>query len=78
MSTPTTLEKYIVVFKDNATPLQVQQYANDIIAHGGRIFNRYTNILNGFSATIPASFLASLKASHIIEYIEPDGIVTIQ
>jgi len=70
--------RYIVVFKDTATPAEVNQYANEVANNGGTVFHRYDAVLNGFSAAIPDHFLSFLQASDIIEYIEPDGIVTTQ
>ncbi|KAF8200831.1 hypothetical protein BJ912DRAFT_947342 [Pholiota molesta] len=69
MPGPTYTEKYIVVFKDDATPEQVEQYAKDVTRNGGEIFHRYSDVLNGFSAAIPDQFLSSLKESDIIAYI---------
>ncbi|KAF8973292.1 hypothetical protein BDZ97DRAFT_1912844 [Flammula alnicola] len=68
--------KYIVVFKDNVTEEQIEQYVKDINNNGGEVVHRYNSILNGFSAAIPDHFLSSLQGSDIIEYIEPDSVVT--
>ncbi|KAJ3512093.1 hypothetical protein NMY22_g15436 [Coprinellus aureogranulatus] len=73
--------KFIVVFKEGVTSDQITKYANDVKAAGGEIKDRYdegAGILNGFSATIPASFHANLAADDLVDYIEPDGVVTTQ
>ncbi|KAJ3484721.1 hypothetical protein NLI96_g5450 [Meripilus lineatus] len=70
--------RYIVVFKDSATPEQIEQYANDVHKNGGAVLNRYDSVLKGFAATIPQSFLQSLQGSDLIDYVEPDGVVTTQ
>ncbi|TEB25448.1 protease propeptide/inhibitor [Coprinellus micaceus] len=73
--------KFIVVFKDHVTSEQISKYAAEVKAAGGEIKDRYdegAGILNGFSATIPSSFKASLAGDDLVSYIEPDGVVTIQ
>ncbi|KJA19937.1 hypothetical protein HYPSUDRAFT_845692 [Hypholoma sublateritium FD-334 SS-4] len=67
-----------IVFKDGATSDQVSQFASDLGRNGGEVLHIYNGVVNGFSATIPTHFLTSLQASDLIEYIEPDGIVTTQ
>ncbi|KAF8963402.1 hypothetical protein BDZ97DRAFT_1919835 [Flammula alnicola] len=77
--------KYIVVFKDGVTSEQITKYADEVKATGGEIKQRYDEdggILNGFSATITDSFLQSLQSlalqGGVIDYIEPDSVVTTQ
>ncbi|KAF5320931.1 hypothetical protein D9619_001802 [Psilocybe cf. subviscida] len=71
--------KYIVVFKDEATPQQVEQYVKDVNNNGGHVSQRYDGgILNGFAASIPDSFLSHLQSSDAVAYIELDGVVTTQ
>ncbi|RDB16741.1 Serine proteinase inhibitor IA-2 [Hypsizygus marmoreus] len=70
--------KYIVVFKDSATTEQIDQYVEKVNSNGGEVANRYDAVLKGFAATIPDHFLASLQGDDIIDYIEPDSIVTTQ
>jgi hypothetical protein len=70
--------KYIVVFKDAATDQQIQNYVNSITLEGGQVGHRYDSVLKGFSATIPDSLLSNLQGDSIIDYIEPDGVVTTQ
>ncbi|KAF6766208.1 hypothetical protein DFP72DRAFT_1038927 [Ephemerocybe angulata] len=69
---------FIVVFKEGVTSEQIGNYCKEVEdAVRGR-YDQGAGILNGFSATIPASFHASLVGDELIDYIEPDGIATIQ
>ncbi|KAK7692622.1 hypothetical protein QCA50_004255 [Cerrena zonata] len=74
--------KYIVVFKDSASQAQIDKYAQDVESNGGNVGHKYDSALRGFSAAIPDAFLQTLQAQGladgIIDYIEPDGTVTIQ
>jgi len=72
--------KYIVVFKDGVTAEQIDQYAKDVNENGGEVTHRYGDGLNGFAASIPQQYLQSLKSlqGDVINYIEPDGVVTTQ
>ncbi|KIP05112.1 hypothetical protein PHLGIDRAFT_19800 [Phlebiopsis gigantea 11061_1 CR5-6] len=73
--------KYIVVFKKTATPDLVNKYADEVDANGGLVKDRWASgAMKGFSAEIPDSFLTQLQSlqGDIIDYIEPDGTVTIQ
>jgi len=70
--------KYIVVFKDHVTPDEINKYAEEVQEQGGKIGHRYNSVLKGFSATIPDSYFAQLQQSDVIDYIEPDGVVTTQ
>ncbi|TFL04732.1 hypothetical protein BDV98DRAFT_562747 [Pterulicium gracile] len=71
-------QRYIVVFKDSANKEQIQKYAQNIKESGGEIGHHYDSVMKGFSASIPASFLQQLQGDDIIDYIEPDGVVTTQ
>jgi len=72
--------KYLVVFKDSATQAQVNNYVASIGQNGGTVGRRLDGLLKGFSATIPDSFLQNLQseADSVIDYIEPDSVVTTQ
>ncbi|KAJ2925341.1 hypothetical protein H1R20_g11749, partial [Candolleomyces eurysporus] len=73
--------KFIVVFKDGVTSAQIDKYASEVNQAGGEVKDRFdqgAGILNGFSATIPASFVSNLAGDELISYIEPDGVVTTQ
>ncbi|KAJ2914973.1 hypothetical protein MD484_g5456, partial [Candolleomyces efflorescens] len=73
--------KFIVVFKEGVTSAQIDKYASELNQAGGDVKDRFdqgAGILNGFSATIPASFLGNLQGDDLVDYIEPDGVVTTQ
>ncbi|KAI0733060.1 hypothetical protein C8Q72DRAFT_813996 [Fomitopsis betulina] len=80
ISTMSDTGNYIVVFKDSVTADQVEQYANEVNSNGGEVTKRFGSLLNGFSATIPTSFLIQLQSLQggVIDYIEPDQIVHTQ
>jgi hypothetical protein len=75
-------QKYIVIFKETATPDDIQQYVDKIQNDGGgKVEHRYDSIMKGFSATIPSTYLSSLQSNlqdSPIEYIEPDSVITTQ
>jgi hypothetical protein len=70
--------KYIVVFKDHATQEQIDTCANNVNNNGGGVTQRYDSVLKGFAAVIPDSFFGQLQADDLIDYIEPDSVVTTQ
>ncbi|RPD59777.1 protease propeptide/inhibitor [Lentinus tigrinus ALCF2SS1-6] len=72
--------KYIVVFKDNVSQNDIDKYAQEVAENGGQVNQRYDTVLKGFSASIPDSYLQQLQSftGSVIDYIEPDGIVTTQ
>jgi len=67
--------KFIVVFKDTATKEQIHKCAQDVDQNGGKVRDHF-DLLNGFSATIPTSFLNQLWGFEGVDYIEPDGVAT--
>ncbi|KAG8990808.1 hypothetical protein FRB94_013090 [Tulasnella sp. JGI-2019a] len=80
-STPAVVPgNYIVVFKDSATEAQIDEYAKGINATGGQVNHRYNSALKGFSARMDDTHLKAFKgiADDIVDYIEPDQVVTIQ
>ncbi|KAH9931147.1 protease propeptide/inhibitor [Epithele typhae] len=72
--------KYIVVFKDNVDQTQVDKFAKDVASNGGTVNQRYDTVLKGFSASIPDAYLQQLQSftGSVIDYIEPDSMVTTQ
>ncbi|KAF9482647.1 hypothetical protein BDN70DRAFT_874834 [Pholiota conissans] len=75
--------KFIVVFKDDVTSDQISEYVNQLKEAGGSVKSRFDQdggILNGFAATIPESYLTQLQSlvGGVVDYIEPDGVVTTQ
>ncbi|KAI8972202.1 protease propeptide/inhibitor [Trametes punicea] len=72
--------EYIVVFKDHVPQSEIDRFASEVNANGGSVGQRYDSLLKGFSATIPESYLQRLQSFQggIIDYIEPDSVVTTQ
>ncbi|KAH6910729.1 hypothetical protein BKA70DRAFT_1271367 [Coprinopsis sp. MPI-PUGE-AT-0042] len=84
--------KFIVVFKKDVTPEQIDEFisknggsgCNSLTQDGGiKVTNSWYKpgeggILNGFAAELHPGFASSLEADSLIDYIEPDGIVTTQ
>jgi hypothetical protein len=73
--------RYIVVFKKHVGQESINKYVTDVQNSGGEVTHRYNpSVINGFTARIPDSFMTSLQSlqGDIIDYIEPDGVVTTQ
>ncbi|KAF8638416.1 hypothetical protein AX17_002223 [Amanita inopinata Kibby_2008] len=70
--------RFIVVFKPHVSVEQIEEYVHQVNNNGGQVQHRYDTVLNGFSATLPDSFAKSLEGNDLIDYIEPDGVVTTQ
>ncbi|KAF8577752.1 protease propeptide/inhibitor, partial [Ramaria rubella] len=72
--------EYIVVFKSNVSKEDIDKYADGVNENGGEVSQRYDSKLKGFAATIPDQYLLSLQSlqGDVIDYIEPDGVVTTQ
>ncbi|KAI0745678.1 protease propeptide/inhibitor [Earliella scabrosa] len=72
--------RYIVVFKDHVSQSEIDKHADDVASNGGSVGHRYNTVLKGFSATIPDQYFQKLQSlqGDVIDYIEPDGIVTTQ
>ncbi|KAG8929168.1 hypothetical protein FRC01_004740 [Tulasnella sp. 417] len=68
---------YIVVFKNEASQDEISSFISDAKVQGATVNHTYTNVFKGFSASMNPSHMQSLKGHNIVEYIEPDQIVTI-
>ncbi|KAG0312372.1 hypothetical protein BGZ97_011239 [Linnemannia gamsii] len=69
-------KSYIVVFKDTAALQVMENVEKEILAFGGKIGQRYSSALKGFSAWIPGPIVTALLANPFINYIEEDREVT--
>ncbi|TFK64524.1 hypothetical protein BDN72DRAFT_846510 [Pluteus cervinus] len=69
--------RYIVMFKNWATPAQIQQYIDEVNNSGGQVTHEYS-IIKAFAGVIPDHFLQTLRLDSIIESIEQDSLVTTQ
>lgn len=65
--------QYIVVLHDGVDALPAVAMAQ---AHGGAVGHRYSTVLNGFSAALPAAAVQALARNPAVKYIEPDQIAT--
>ncbi|KAG8896468.1 hypothetical protein FRC01_011792 [Tulasnella sp. 417] len=70
-------QNFIVVFKDTATQEQIDNYVQHVNTGGGEVTNRYDAVLKGFAAKLTPNLLSNFQGDDIIDYIEPDQIVTI-
>ncbi|KAG0298063.1 hypothetical protein BGZ98_000332 [Dissophora globulifera] len=73
---PISVKSYIVVFKPTAATHIIEKAERDIMELGGKIGQRYSSVLKGFSAWIPSPVLQALSTNPFIDYIEEDGEVT--
>ncbi|KAG8904791.1 hypothetical protein FRB99_001180 [Tulasnella sp. 403] len=64
-------QTWIVIFKDNATPEQIDQYMDMIKSRGGSIVQVYTDLFKGFAASMSQSLASSLQSfmPGVIDYI---------
>jgi len=75
----TMSQNFIVVFKEHATPDQINAYADEVSQGGGEVGHRYDSpVMKGFSATLTETQVQSFQSNDIIDYIEPDQKVSIQ
>ncbi|KAF9111621.1 hypothetical protein BGX27_004673 [Mortierella sp. AM989] len=74
---PVSAKSYIVVFKESAALQAIEKVEHEILNFGGKIGQRYTTVMKGFSAWIPAPVLVALSANPFIDYIEEDSDVGI-
>ncbi|KAH9978644.1 hypothetical protein BGW80DRAFT_1280186 [Lactifluus volemus] len=55
--------KYIVVFKNTASPEVIEKQANEVNENGGVVTNKFSsNIMKGFTAEIPDTYLLTLQS----------------
>ncbi|KAG8983122.1 hypothetical protein FRB90_006300 [Tulasnella sp. 427] len=71
-----SIGKFIVVFKQGATQDEINEYAEQV--NSGKVTHQYATVLKGFAADLTESQLQNFQGSDIIEYIEPDSVVTTQ
>ncbi|KAG0202992.1 hypothetical protein BGX28_004587 [Mortierella sp. GBA30] len=66
-------KSYIVVFKQSAAAHIIEKAERDVMDFGGKIGNRYSAALKGFSAWIPNAIVQALQTNPFIDYIEEDN-----
>ena len=68
-------DRYIVVFKNGVDASSVA--AEHARAHGAAVAFVYSHALRGYAATIPNARLARIQADARVDYVEPDGVVSV-
>jgi len=69
-------DDWIVVFKDGTK--DPPGLANKLVAdHGGTIRHTYQYVLQGFAGSIPPQAIEGIRHNPNVEFVEPDGVVTI-
>jgi len=69
-------ERYIVVFKGSVTD-PAGETGRLIRAFGGQVHYTYSHAIKGFAATLPAAALEGISLNPNVEFIEADGIMTV-
>ncbi|MDQ3114749.1 MAG: S8 family peptidase, partial [Actinomycetota bacterium] len=69
--------RYIVVLDDDTTARTAATTADTARSAGGTVHHTYGTAIRGFSATLPAGALASLRSNVAVDYIEADQRVTL-
>ncbi|KAF9136087.1 hypothetical protein BGW39_006883 [Mortierella sp. 14UC] len=69
--------KVIVVFKKETPAHEIEAAVKDVESKGGKITHRYDAALLGFSAEMPDVSVSSLNSHPHVDYVEPDGEVSI-
>ncbi|KAI1318383.1 hypothetical protein EDD11_006721 [Mortierella claussenii] len=75
--TASASNKVIVVFKAETPASEIDTAVKDIEANGGHITQRYASALLGFAAEVPDVGIQTLSVHPHVDYIEPDGEVSI-
>ncbi|KAG0299141.1 hypothetical protein BGZ98_010303 [Dissophora globulifera] len=71
------MSSVIVVFKAGTPESEIDKAVKDVEDKGGEITQRYTSALLGFAAVIPDVGIQSLTDHPHVDYVEPDGEVSI-
>ncbi len=70
--------QYIVAFKDEVARSAVGQLAKDLaLAHGGKIAFIYRDAIKGFAVQLPEAAAVALSRHPLVEYLEEDGVYTV-
>ncbi|KAG0250154.1 hypothetical protein BG011_008633 [Mortierella polycephala] len=69
--------KVIVVFKNGTSSEVIDSAIEDVKSKGGKIAHRYESALLGFSAEMPDNSVQALNTDPSVDYVEPDGEVSI-
>ncbi|KAF8981722.1 hypothetical protein BGZ46_002385 [Entomortierella lignicola] len=69
--------KVIVVFKQGTPEEVINAAVKEVEEQGGQITQKYTSALLGFAATVPDVSVNALANHASVDYVEPDGEVSI-
>ncbi|KAG8912739.1 hypothetical protein FRC02_005832 [Tulasnella sp. 418] len=69
---------FIVVYKSNAPQAKIDEHIEHVRKTGGEVGHRYDSVFKGFSAQLKPEHVQSFQGNDLIDYIEPDGVVTTQ
>ncbi|KAF9390770.1 hypothetical protein CPB97_008459 [Podila verticillata] len=69
--------KVIVVFKAGTPAEEIEAAVKDCESKGGKITHRYNAALLGFAAEMPDTAVQTLTVHPHVDYVEPDGPVSI-
>ncbi|KAF9585596.1 hypothetical protein BGW38_001649 [Lunasporangiospora selenospora] len=69
--------KVLVIFKEDTPPSEIENAIRNVESQGGRITQRYTSVMLGFAAQLPDNTVQSMASNPHVDYIEPDGQVSI-
>ncbi|KAF9435914.1 hypothetical protein BGZ76_005238 [Entomortierella beljakovae] len=72
-----TANKVIVVFKAGTQKSVIDHAVDGVKNQGGKITHMYDSALLGFSAELPDVCVSTLHSQAEVDYIEPDGEVSI-
>jgi subtilisin family serine protease len=68
--------QYIVVLKASAAGATARSAVGAAAEQrGGTVVARYSRVLNGFAARLPAAALAAVRADPAVAYVEPDSVI---
>lgn len=62
-----------MVFKETTAAHIIEKAEKDVLGLGGKIVQRYTEVMKGFSALIPDHIMQALSTNPDIDYIEEDS-----
>jgi len=66
-------DRYIVVFKQSVSDVDAET-DRATRGNGSQVHFKYSRVLKGFAATIPAAALDGIRHNPNVEYVEPDGV----
>lgn len=71
-------DHYIVNLKDEYSGEQITAVANDLVSDYGGVIQHIYDHLNGFSVQMPEAAAIALSQDPRVEYVEEEGMVTLE